>query len=261
MPKETIGNIKMNYEVKGTGEPVVLITGLGGDISFWRGMVPLLSGRFKVITFDIRGTGLTESPDGPFDVGILAGDVIKLLDHLSMPKAHVIGWSMGGNVAQEIALSYSERVASLTLVSTYMKRPARSSRIMNVMVESVRSGGDLKYLFEVMQLLCTTQEAYRAMEEKGTFVPWKLSSTVEQFYYQLAAVDGFDSRITAKNISAPTLVIHGNRDIMVPMHMGMELAAQIKGADFYQVDGFGHTIPPKEYAKAFIDHALRNPIV
>jgi pimeloyl-ACP methyl ester carboxylesterase len=261
MPKDTIGNIRMNYEVKGSGEPVVLITGLGGDVSFWNGMVPLLSDRFKVIIFEGRGSGQTECPDEPFDMKMLAGDVIRLMDHLSVSKAHVLGWSMGGNVAQVIAKDHPERVASLTLVSSYMRRPSRSSYIMNTMVESVRSGGDLKYLFWTMQSLCMTEESFRRMEEKGVYTTLKPRSSLEQFADQMAAVDGFDSRMWAKGICVPTRVIHGRADIMVPPHMSEELAAEIKGADLVLIDGYGHTMPPKEYAGAFLEHILKNPII
>ena len=261
MPKEAIGKIMMNYEVSGSGEPVVLITGLGGDVSFWRGMVPLLSDRFKVITFDNRGSGLTEYPDEFFDIETLTDDVVLLMDRLSIKKAHVLGWSMGGNVAQDIALRYPERVASLTLVSTYLRRPSRSSYIMNTMAGSVQSGGDIAYLFRVVQSLCMTEEAFSKMEEKGVYTPLKLNSTLEQFIHQMAAVDGFDSRQKAKFIRVPTRVIHGRSDIMVPPYMGEELAAEIEGADMVFIDGGGHTMPPKKYAEAFLEHILRNPIV
>ena len=261
MPKETVGNIKMNYKVKGNGEPIVLITGLGGDTSFWKGMVPLLSDHFKVITFDNRGSGHTEYSGEQFDIRTLADDVVLLMDHLSIPKAHVLGWSMGGNIAQEIALNHADRVASLTLVSTYMRRPSRSSYIMNAMVGSVQSGGDLIYLFTIMQSLCMTEEAFRIMEEKGICTPWRLNSSLDQFVHQLAAVDEFDSRRRVNGIRVPTRVIHGKADIMVPPRMGEELAAEIDGADVVLIDGCGHSMPPKEYAKAFLEHVLKNPIV
>ncbi|MDR0508476.1 MAG: alpha/beta hydrolase, partial [Candidatus Methanoplasma sp.] len=219
MPKETIGKIKMNYEVSGTGEPVVLITGLGGDIPFWNGMISLLSDRYMVITFDNRGSGLTEYPDEPFDMKDMAGDVVSLLDRLGAKKAHVLGWSMGGNVAQEVALTFPERVASLTLVSTYMRRPARSSYAINAMLDSVRSGGDLEYLYKIIQSYCMTEEAFRTREEKDIDTPGLVTSTLEQFASQMAALDGFDSRMRAKLIRAPTRIIHGNADIMVPPWM------------------------------------------
>ena len=251
----------MNYEVSGSGEPAVLITGLGGDISFWKSMVPLLSNRFTVISFDNRNTGLTECPDGPCDTITLADDVISLLDRLSITKAHILGWSMGGNIAQEVALKYPERIASLTLVSTYMRRPSRSSYAINTMIDSVRSGGDIECLFKMMQSYCMTEEAFRSREEKGVSTPGRVTSTLEQFASQMAAVDSFDSRLRAKDIRVPTRVIHGKSDIMVPPHMGEELAAEIKGADLVLIDGGGHTMPPKSYVKAFIEHAEKHPVV
>ena len=260
MPKESLRQVKMNYEVRGNGEPIVLITGLGGDVSFWRSMVPLLSDRFKVITLDARGSGLTECPDGPFDIKMLCEDVVELLDKLSIKKAHILGWSMGGNVAQEMALGHPERVASLILVSTYMRRPSRSSYMMNTMAESVRSGGDLIYVFKIMQALCMTEESYRKMEERGSYSPAKAELTLEQFEYQMAAVDGFDSRDRTKHIRVPTRVIHGKDDIMVPPRMGEELAAEIDGADFVLIEGCGHTMPSKEYAWAVVEHVLKHPI-
>ena len=261
MPKVTLGNIKMNYESAGNGEPIVLITGLGGDVSFWNSMVPLLSDKFRVITLDNRGSGKTECPDEPFDMRILGDDIIRLLDSLSIKKAHILGWSMGGNIAQEIALGYPERVASLILVSTYLRRPSRSSYMMNIMVESVRSGGNIEYLFKTMQALCMTEESFRKMEERGSYPPARIDISLEQFAYQMAAVDGFDIRGKAKNIRVPTRIIHGKADIMVPPRMGEELAAEIDGADVVLIDGCGHTMPPKEYAWAVSEHLLKHPII
>jgi len=261
MPKETVGKIKMNYEVSGSGEPVVLITGLGGDTTFWLGMVPLLSHQFRVITFDNRNSGLTECPNEPFEIATLADDVVCLMDHLDVAKAHVLGWSMGGNIAQEIALKYPERIASLTLVSTYMRRPSRSSYVMNTMVDSVRSGGDIECLYKIMQSYCMTEEDFKRREEKGAGTPGRITSPLEQFASQLAAVDRFDSRQSAKGIRVPTRVIHGKADIMVSPRLGEELAAQIEGADMILIDGGGHTMSPRKYVGAFLEHAGKYPIL
>ena len=250
----------MNYEVSGNGEPMVLITGLGGNISFWHGMVPLLSGRFRVVTFDNRCSGLTECPDEPLDIWTLADDVVSLMDHLSINQAHILGWSMGGNIAQIIALKYPERIGSLTLVSTYMRRPSRSSYVMNTMVDSVRSGGDLECLFKIMQSYNMTEDAFRKREEKGAGTPGRVSSTLEQFASQLAAVDRFDSRRIAKDIKVPTRVIHGRADIMVPYQLGEELASEIEGSDFVLIDGGGHTMSPRKYVAPFLEHVCNNSI-
>ena len=260
MPKEIIGKVKMNYKISGNGEPAVLITGLGGDISFWNGMVPLLSDKYQVITFDNRNTGHTECPDEPFGIETLADDVVLLLDKLGIAKAHILGWSMGGNIAQEIALRHPEKIASLTLVSTYMRRPSRSSYAMNTMVDSVRSGGDIECLFRIMQAFCMTEEELRKREERGVDTPGRFSLSLEQFASHLAAVDAFDSRQRAKNIKVPTRVVHGKEDIMVPPRMGWELFSLIEEADFILIDGGGHTMSPKKYAWAFLEHAGKHPI-
>jgi pimeloyl-ACP methyl ester carboxylesterase len=129
------------------------------------------------------------------------------------------------------------------------------------MVESARSGGDVAYLFKIMQALCMTEESYRKMEERGSYAPARIDQTIEQFVYQMAAVDEFDSRKRAKDIHVPTRVIHGKSDIMVPPHMGEELAAEIDGCDVVLIDGCGHTMPPKEYVNAVLEHMLKHPIV
>jgi len=184
-----------------------------------------------------------------------------LMDRLSIPRAHILGWSWGGNIAQEIALYYPERVASLTLVSTYMRRPSRSSYMMHIMIDSVRSGGDIRHLFRIMQSLCMTEEAYYKMETRGSYAEWIPQMSLEQFAYQMEAVDGFDSRKWAKDIKVPTRVIHGKSDIMVPPRMGVELSEEIKGSDIILIDGGGHTMTPKDYVEAFIEHARKHPIV
>jgi pimeloyl-ACP methyl ester carboxylesterase len=132
---------------------------------------------------------------------------------------------------------------------------------MNVMADSVRSGGDIIHLSRVVQSLCMTEEAFRKMEERGSYATVKLNSTLDQFVHQMGAVDGYDSHLRAKNIRVPTRVIHGRSDIMVPPHMGKELAAEIKGADMVYIDGGGHTMPPKAYIEAFLEHILRHPII
>ena len=113
MPKVDLGEVRLNYEVHGEGEPIVLITGLGGEISFWKKYIPQLSKRFKVVVLDNRGAGETEYPPTLFTMRTLADDVASLMAHLGLERYHVLGWSMGGNVAQKIALNHPERVGSL----------------------------------------------------------------------------------------------------------------------------------------------------
>jgi len=128
MPHMNVGDTKVHYEVHGSGEPLLLITGLCGDLTSWKKALPLLDREFEVITIDNRGAGKTEHPGRPFTMEDLADDSSGLLEGLGIKKAHVLGASMGGNVAQELTLRHPEQVYTLTLMSKYMRRPERSSR-------------------------------------------------------------------------------------------------------------------------------------
>ena len=94
MPTLHHGNVKLNYEVVGEGEPLILITGLGGDTSFWNGLVSLLSNQYRVITLDNRGAGQTEYGGMAFNIQDMASDIAAILDRLGIRRSHVLGWSM-----------------------------------------------------------------------------------------------------------------------------------------------------------------------
>jgi pimeloyl-ACP methyl ester carboxylesterase len=155
MPKVDIGDARINFEVHGEGEPLVLITGLGGEIAFWKKYVPLLSRSHEVVILDNRGAGETDYPQTLFTMSTLADDVAGLMEHLGHDRYHVLGWSMGGNVAQRIAIDHSANVGALVLMSTYTRRPERSSfAIDNTMIRTVDEGATFDSLMELMQSWC-----------------------------------------------------------------------------------------------------------
>jgi 3-oxoadipate enol-lactonase len=118
MPVQRVRDIDMYYEVHGTGEPLVLIGGLGNDISEWGWMVEWCARTHTVLAFDNRGAGRTDKPDAPYSIEMMAGDTDALMEALGISWAIVLGVSMGGRVALALALDHPERVASLILVST-----------------------------------------------------------------------------------------------------------------------------------------------
>ena len=101
-------DVKMYYEEEGSGEPVILIAGIGANHRFWKGMVPLLKG-YRVITLDNRGVGQTEYK-GDIQIDTMADDIIHLMDYLHIYKAHIVGWSMGSQIAQSLAIRHGERL-------------------------------------------------------------------------------------------------------------------------------------------------------
>ena len=115
MPYAKSNEIKLYYKTYGEGFPVVLISGLGSQHESWATQVPIYSKHFKVIAFDNRGIGKSDKPDHPYSIEMMADDTIGLLDHLEIEKAHIIGKSMGGMVAQWIGIKYPERVDKIVM--------------------------------------------------------------------------------------------------------------------------------------------------
>src|SRR3990172_5365438 len=121
-----VGDINIEYYVEGAGPPLLLIIGLGGQASTWgERFLELLMPHFQVVRSSNRGTGLTDKPDTEYTIPMMADDAVGLLDELGIGKAHVMGISMGGTIAQELALSHPERVLGLVLGCTACGGPQR----------------------------------------------------------------------------------------------------------------------------------------
>ena len=118
MPTVRVGDINIYYEDYGKGEPLLLIAGWGTDLSCWLSQIPEFSTKYRVIAFDNRGAGRTDAPDEPYSFRMMADDAVGLLDALGIGQAHILGVSMGGCIAQEIAIEHPERTKSLILAAT-----------------------------------------------------------------------------------------------------------------------------------------------
>ncbi len=260
MPKIQVGHALIHYHRTGQGEPLLLIQGLGGDLHNWKNALPPLQERHRVIAFDNRGVGLTEAPGGSFTMETMADDAAGLLEALDIPAAHVVGWSMGGNVAQELALRHPGRVATLVLMSSYARPPARSRFALDAMIRGLREGASPGTAMMMMRAWCSTEAAF--VDETVPRVPVvsKGPHGVEGFAHQKKALDGFDSRKRLKGLRVPTLVIHGSDDIMVPPDFATELAASIAGARLHWIKAAGHFLPPKGWVEPVLAFIAKYPI-
>jgi len=119
MPIAKINRIDINYMVEGQGEPLVMIAGFSADQSLWKSQLPAFKKKFQVVIFDNRGVGKSDKPKGPYSPRMMSEDTIKLMDFLNIKKAHILGHSMGGLIAQEIAINHPERIMKLILASTW----------------------------------------------------------------------------------------------------------------------------------------------
>ena len=157
---------RIHYDTSGDGEPVILLAGFGAAGSYWRRMPPLLDG-FLCVTMDNRGVGDTVY-DGPFSMADMADDAVAVMDGLGIGKAHVVGWSMGSHIARKLACRHPDRVADLTLVGTYLQRPARSDYVLRGMLGMVIDGkAPMECLFRSVNAFCLTESDAGSDAAKG----------------------------------------------------------------------------------------------
>jgi 3-oxoadipate enol-lactonase len=241
------------YEVHGKGEPLLLIPSMGMNHLCWAAQVPVYANEFKVIVYDPRGTGQSSFPEGvQLTTALLADDAAALLDALGIDAAHVQGWSLGGMVAQEMALRHPEKIRSLILSATSPGGP-HAAPLADWVVPSLIAG--------------MTEGVTAPNFLEGWFSPGYLaehrSEAIEQLHWQpdpeiplqvlqaqLTAVASHDTYDRLPSITAPTLVLHGSDDPMLPLEDGRILAERIPGAELIVVDGARHAYMLEKQAEA-----------
>jgi pimeloyl-ACP methyl ester carboxylesterase len=244
MPKVRVGDLSMYYVEAGQGEPLVLIMGLGADHLAWGFQFPAFAERYRVIAFDNRGAGQTDAPDQPYTTRLMAEDTVGLMDRLGIDRAHVLGVSMGGMIAQEIALNHPERVRSLQLHCTL----GRPDRYLRAQVDVGRIQRRTLPREEAMRAGYLWLFAPATYDERPEFVetilqnalanPYPMSLT--GFEHQCDAVQAHDTLDRVGAIRHPTLISVADQDILVPPRFSRALAERMSGAKFLLIEGAGH---------------------
>ena len=262
MPKVKVNDIQMYYEVKGEGFPLVMIQGLGGNLECWNPrLVEGLSKHFKLILFDNRGAGRTELSKREYTMRLFADDTAGLMNALGISKAHILGMSMGGMIAQELAINYPQKVSKLILCSTSSK-PSYSkegSRVLEAMSQSsieeltklilsfpftLDYPQDLLKLYPMIIFGLTSEfvkenpDLAKLLLQQGTEHP----TSQEGFRHQYDAVLGFDTQARLQQIKVPTLVLQGKKDRLVPPENGSILAKAIPNAKLVSLEKSGHML-------------------
>jgi len=234
----------MFYMEAGVGEPVLLIMGFGGDHTAWGFQVGAFAARHRVIAFDNRGAGQTEAPDRPYTTRLMAADTLALMDALGIERAHVVGVSMGGMIAQELALAHPERVRSLHLGCT-LARPDAYMLALNTAWRDMRIGLGRDQTLRTLALWLFAPTTYA---ERPDLVEMLLQNalanpypqSVVGFLRQGEAIDTHDAIDRLEAIRCPTLVSVGEEDILVPPRFSRDIAKRIPGAELRLVPGAGH---------------------
>lgn len=246
MPITNANGIELYYEVHGEGEPLLLIMGLAHNCLSWKKSLPTFAEHFQVIMFDNRGTGRSSKPETPYSIEIMAEEAKSVLDAVGVESSHVYGISMGGMIAQKLALMYPERVKSLILGCTtpggiHQVQP-EADVIMTLLSGASNSTTPLEAAWASVPILFSDyfiENHYDSISDHiQTMI--EIPTPAHGFMQQLQACLGYDSYEDLDRITAPTLIIHGDADRLIPIENGRLLAERIKGSELYIVHGAGH---------------------
>jgi pimeloyl-ACP methyl ester carboxylesterase len=251
MPTIHANGINIAYECAGEGVPLLFITGLGYGGWFWHKQVAELSREFQVITFDNRGSGGTDKPDGPYATAQMAQDAAGLLDGLGIARAHVVGHSLGGFIAQELALARPDLVQQLVLASTSFggaNAVPITPQALAVMME--RSGDPAALVRRGIGVAAAPGFAERDPEMVEALIGYRLSGPVPaaQYHAQMMAGATHNAEERIHAITAPTLVLFGEHDQVVPPANAQLLTDRIPNARSRILPGVGHIFPLEDPA-------------
>ena len=248
--------VRLNVSQTGTGEPLLLIMGTSGSIGFWEPLVAPFAEHHRVIAYDSRGLGQSERGSERITMASLATDAAALLDALEVERAHVLGWSLGSAVAQELALAHPDRVGGLVLYATW----GRGDGYMRAMLTAIRhpwETGDMEAAFTSLGL-CFSPELLQSpefdplVEQLLPLFP-QTEAQVRTTCEQWQADEEHDTLDRLAGIDSPTLVIAGEQDVITPPRVGREVAERIPGARYEMLTGPGSShVLMMERAEEFI---------
>ena len=244
MPHKQIGDLELYYQQVGSGPDVVLISGLSADHGMWE--TTALASNFRVTVFDNRGCGQSSIPEGPYRLEILARDTVSLCTELGIHKAHLVGHSMGGHIAQIIAATSPELVDRLVIACSeptfsVISRLATSQQIAlydcGVPIE-VRARNYLPVLFDRPFL----EDTERVEDYIRSVVSHPYPMTERGYIAQTEALRIFDTRPLLKQIHCPTRIICAENDLLTPKAGSEYLYSQIPGAELKVIPDCGHGV-------------------
>jgi pimeloyl-ACP methyl ester carboxylesterase len=244
MQRANVNGVELVYELRGTGSPVVMIHGAQGDQTMFAGLASELANRFRILTFDQRGSGLSEKPDMAYSIAMLADDTAALMEHIGFSTAHIIGVSMGGTIAQELALRHPQKIRSLVLGCTTAGGP-----------NAIRIGGSTftaAYSTQPMSAKERGQALAEAAFTKGYLaqhpevIPAMIAARQQRpldtvaLQHRVKATMTHDAYDRLPQIKCPTLVITGKDDALISWENSRVLAERIPGAELVLLEPAGH---------------------
>lgn len=257
----------MEYDIEGSGPPLLLIAGLGYSRWMWHRMIPGLARAFQVISYDNRGVGGSDKPAGPYTADLLAADAAALLAALDIEQTAVVGHSMGGFIAQAFALNYPRQLTRLVLCATNFGGPNHipvTQEALSVLMDT--HSDPLTRLRNGILISCAAGYAEREPEFVATWLNYRAEHPLDPAGYQaqmgiglslMSAEASFEQRLS--HIDTPTLLLSGSEDKVVPPGNVDLLAARIRHSQTALIENAGHLFPfeQPETAVAIITRFLQ----
>jgi 3-oxoadipate enol-lactonase len=235
---------RIHYEVTGKNgkTPVLMIQGLGASKNAWNLQRIAMATRFRCISFDNRGAGRSDKPTEPFTLEQMADDAIAVLDAAGIETAHVVGASMGGVISQIVAVKYPHRVRSLTLVCTACRNHPWRQDLLQTWAKTAEEKGMIEVGKEAAQWVMSPRSFRRLVPAFTWMGPLAALRPRHSFVSQIHAIldTGEDLVDQLSTITAPTMVIVGNQDILTPRGDSEEIAERIPNAELVVISGAAH---------------------
>ena len=240
-----VNGIDLFYTIEGSSEnePLLLVAGFDSDSSTWAAMMPLLVEQYQMLRFDNRGIGQSSAPDSSYSIKQMAADAAALLDYLSISQVNVAGSSMGGQIAQELALAHPEKIKSLIILSSWASRDDKFNSLIEMF-------GDLAQklegtLYQKVLLPWVFSDAFYstpgAMEQLINLIENQpFPPTPHVLYHQSRAILSSDTSDRLADIHCPTIVVVGKEDLLTPIKFSQQLAQGIPKAELAILEHGGH---------------------
>jgi 3-oxoadipate enol-lactonase len=242
---------RIYWDERSVGEPVLLIMGLGYPSDMWWRTRPVLDGHYRTIVLDNRGSGRSDVPPGPYPIPQMAADAVTVLDAAGVEGAHVFGISMGGMIAQELALEFPQRVRSLMLGCTAAGGPT-AIRAEPEVTELLMNRGAMTPEQSALAAIPYVYDRNTARDriEEDLAIRRGWFPKPEGYVAQLQGILGWESYSRLPQLNVRTLVIHGETDRLVPVANGELIAGRIPGAKLVRLPHASHIFPTDQTAAA-----------
>jgi pimeloyl-ACP methyl ester carboxylesterase len=247
MPICRLPDAELHYVEKGHGQPLVFLSGLAGDHLYWLGQLRAFSKHYRCLAVDFRDVGQSSRASHGYGIESLADDLVGFLRSLQLPPAHIVGLSMGGMVAQELALRVPDRVRSLVLVNTVGRSDDWFQATLNAFQLIRQQVPDTASFFDAV-LPWWVGQAFFTDSGRISWLRWLLRQNphdqpIDAFGRQIDAIRGHDALERLRHITAPALILSGADDLVAPGRYSRQLAERIPQAIQHNIPGVGHALP------------------